>query len=80
MKIYEFTLILPEIDDATIDAVYGLCPDSSIGKSHGVMYAAFDRKAMSLEAALNSAVTDLRKLGIAPLRVEMDVPEPALAS
>ena len=79
MKTYEFTLILPDIDDATVDAVYGRCPDSSIGRSHGAMYVAFDREGMSLEVALDSAVTDLRQLGIVPLRVEMDVPEPAMA-
>ena len=79
MKTFEFTLIVPDIDDATADAVYGRCPDSSIGRSHGTMYVAFDREAMSLEAALDSAVADLRQLGIAPVRVEMDVREPAMA-
>ncbi len=80
MKIYEFTLILPHIDDAAVDAIYGLCQDSSIGKTHGTMYATFDRKSVSLEAALNSAIADLRKLGIEPLRVEIDVPAVAIAS
>ena len=80
MKTYEFTLIVPDIDDATVDAVYGRCPDSSIGSVHGTMYVAFDREAMSLEAALDSAIADLRQLGIAPIRVEMDVPESTLAS
>ena len=79
MKTYEFTLIVPDIDDVTIDAVYGRCPDSSIGSSHGTMYVAFNREAVSLEAALESAVSDLRQVGIVPLRVEMDVPESALA-
>lgn len=79
MKIYEFILIVPEIDDAAIDAVYGRCPDSSIGRSHGTMYVAFDREAVSLEAALDSAVTDLRQLGITPLRIEMDIPERLMA-
>ncbi len=80
MKTYEFTLILPDIDDSTVDAIYGLCQDSSIGKSKGTMYVTFDREAMSFEAALDSAVANLRKLGIEPLRVEMDVPELSLAS
>jgi hypothetical protein len=79
MKKYEFTLIIPEIDDATVDAVYGRFPDASIGKSHGVMYIAFDRESATLEDALKSAVRDLRRLGIDPMRVEMDVPEPAMA-
>ena len=80
MNVYEFTLIVPDIDDTTVDAVYGRCPDSSIGKSHGIMYVAFDREAKSLEAALESAVADLRRIGITPLRVEMDIPESAIAS
>ncbi len=80
MKTYEFTLILPDIDDATVDAIYGLCQDSSIGRSHGTMYIAFDRESISLEMALDSAVADLRRLGIDPLRVEMDVPVLAMAS
>ena len=80
MKTYEFTIILPDINDATVDAIYGRCPDSSIGEAHGTMYVAFDREAMSLEAALESAVADLRKLGVTPLRVEMDIPESAMAS
>ncbi len=80
MKTYEFTLILPDIDDATVDAIYGLCEDSSIGKSHGTMYIAFDRESISLEAALDSAVADSRRLGIDPLRVEIDVPVLAMAS
>lgn len=72
-------MIIPEIDDATVDAVYGRCPDASVGKSHGAMYVAFDRESTTLEDALESAVTDLRSLGIDPMRVEMDVPELAMA-
>lgn len=79
MKTFEFTLIVPDIDDAVIDAIYGKCPDSSVGRTHGTMYVAFDREASSLELALHSAVADLRQLGVRPLRVEMDVPEPTMA-
>jgi hypothetical protein len=80
MKTYAFTLIVADIDDTMVDAVYGRCPDSSSGRSRGTMYVAFDRKAISLEAALDSAVADLWQLGIAPLRIEMDVPKQALVS
>jgi hypothetical protein len=79
MKIYEFTVILPEIDDSTVDAIYHRCPDSSIGRSHGTMYAAFDREAIALEAALDSAAADLQQIGISPLRIELDEPKPAVA-
>lgn len=37
MNIYELTFVLPEINDAAVDAIYGRCPDNSIGKSHGRM-------------------------------------------
>ncbi|KOR31128.1 hypothetical protein TI05_13010 [Achromatium sp. WMS3] len=80
MKLYKFTLILPDIDDATVDAIYGQYHDISIGKSHGIMYAAFDREALSLEVALHSAILNLQKWKITPLRIEMDIPEVALAS
>ncbi len=80
MKTYEFTLILPDIDDSTVDAIYALCKDSSIGQSNGTMYVTFDREAISFDVALDSAVANLRKLGIEPLRVEMDVPALSIAS
>nr|VFJ60159.1 MAG: hypothetical protein BECKFW1821B_GA0114236_10542 [Candidatus Kentron sp. FW] len=82
MKTYEFTIILSEshIDESTTDAIYGKCRDSSVGGSHGVTYVAFDREGESLDMAVNSAVKDLRHLGITPLRVEMDIPEMAMAS
>lgn len=79
MKTYEFILIVPDIDDAIVEAVYERCLDTSVGRSHGTTYVAFDREATSLDAALDSAIDDLRQLGIAPIRVEMDVPEPAVA-
>ena len=80
MKIYEFTFILPEIDDATVNAIYGLCQDTSIGKAHGTMYVTFDRESVSLEMAIDSAISDLRKIRVEPIRIEMDVPTVALAS
>nr|VFK46606.1 MAG: hypothetical protein BECKTC1821D_GA0114238_103330 [Candidatus Kentron sp. TC] len=77
MKTYEFTVILsdPDIDEPTVDAVYGKCADSSIGRSHGTIYVAFDRESTSLDAALHSAIDDLRHLGITPRRVEMGILE-----
>ena len=74
MKTYEFTVIVPAMDDPTADAVYGLCPDSSVGATHGVSYVAFDREADTLEQAIQSAVSQLRHLGVEPLRIELDVP------
>jgi len=74
MKTYEFILVLPDIDDDTADAIYGKCDDSSVGKSSGTTYVAFDREAESLESAIRSAVADLNNIGVHPLRIEMEVP------
>ena len=74
MATYAFTLILPETDDAVVETIYGTCADASFGKSHGTTYAAFDREAVSLEAAINSAIADLERIGVQPSSIEMDVP------
>lgn len=76
MKVFEFSFLVADLGDETIDAIYGRCPDASVGASDGRTYVAFDREANCLESALDSAVADLWQLGIRPLRVEMDVPEP----
>lgn len=74
MKTYEFTLVLPDIDEETADAIYGKCTDSSLGKCSGTTCIAFDREAESLEFAIDSAVADLKSVGVQPLRLEMEVP------
>ncbi len=74
MKTYEFTLIVSEIENELAEQLYGICNDASLGKRHGVTYVAFDRESLSLEAAINSAFTDLTSIGIEPVRVEMAVP------
>lgn len=79
MTVYEFTLFVPPLDDDTINTIYSACDDVCIGTTHGETYVAFDREAGSLEAALNEATRELRGFGIEPTRVEMDVPELALA-
>ena len=73
MKTYEFTLTISEIDDETAEAIYGKCSDSSVGRCHGTTYVAFDRESESLEMAIDSAISDLRGIGVEPLRIEMDV-------
>ena len=77
MKTYAFTLILPEMDDTTAEMLYGACDDASLGKSHGTTYVAFDREAKSLEAAIDSALIDLKDIGVEPLRIEMAIPTTA---
>ena len=74
MMTYEFTLIIREIGDERVEALYARCDDASTGRSNGVAYVAFDREAESLESAIDTAVGDLRSVGIQPLRIEMPVP------
>ena len=74
MRTYEFTLVVSDLDDETADAIYGKCKDSSLGKCNGRTYVAFDREADSLESAIDSAIADLRSLGVQPLRIQMEVP------
>ena len=73
MRVYQFTVIVPELDDAGADAIYAACSDASVGASHGVPHVAFDRAADNLEQAIQSAVTDLRRVGVEPRRIELDV-------
>ena len=79
MKIFHFSLPIPTVDDAIVNALYGRYSDMSIGSCHEQMYVAFDREASCLESAIDSAVMDLRAMGIHPLRIELDVPELAAA-
>ena len=74
MRVYQFTLILSDLDDEIADAIYGKCRDSSTGRANGAAYVAFDREAVSLESAIASAVADLRSVGVEPLRIQMEVP------
>jgi len=74
MNTYEFTVIVPDMDKETAEAIYARCADSSLGKSNGTTYVAFDREAESLESAIASAVADLTGIGVRPIRVEMEVP------
>lgn len=74
MKTYEFTLVLSDVDDETAEAIYGKCHDSSLGMSNGTTYIAFDRQSKSLESAIDSAIADLKNVGVQPLRVEIEIP------
>ena len=78
MHTCQFTVIIPEVTDETADAIYGACDDASVGKSNDRTYVAFDREAESLEQAIEAAIADLRRVGVRPLRIEMEVP--AMAS
>lgn len=75
MQTFEFTVIVPHLDDETIDAIAGRCPDSGVGTRKGTTFVDFDREAMSLGSAIDSAVADLEELGIKPVRVLIDMPQ-----
>jgi hypothetical protein len=76
MQVYEFTIVIPEIDDDIIDSIAGRCPDSGVGTCEGTTFVDFDREAKSLGDAIDSAVADLKKLGIRAIRVTIDMPQP----
>jgi hypothetical protein len=69
MQTYEFTVLIPDVDDDMIDAIAGRCPDSGVGTCDGATFVAFDRQAKSLGDAIDTAVADLEALGIHAIRV-----------
>ena len=74
MPIHHFTLIVdsPDLqDDTLIDAVFEAgCDDAAISRTDGVQYVDFDREAASLDQAILSAVTDLKRIdGVALVRI-----------
>lgn len=72
MKTYEFNLILEhEPDEAAADAWYGRVDDSSLATLAGVPQISFHREAASLEAAIGSAINDVRSAGFETVRVEV---------
>lgn len=76
MKTYGFTVSIPAVDDDTIDAIAGKCPDSGVGTCEGETFVDFDRVANSLGEAIDTAVADLEALGVKPIRVMIDMPQP----
>jgi hypothetical protein len=73
MRIHEFKLILARTPtEAKADRFYGVCNDGTLLVTEGVAQVQFHRKAKSLEAALRSALADVRAVGLKTLRVEME--------
>lgn len=76
MKNHRFTLILDGLSEMTEDVTNALyeagCDDGSPGSSESVTHIAFDREAESLEEAIRSAVSDVRKAGLSVERVQID--------
>ena len=72
MTIYDFQLILPNLDDESIDRIYAKCGDVGIGTRSGVTYADVHREADSLGAAIDSVIADLGSCGVTPFEVHVD--------
>ncbi|MCH7990665.1 MAG: hypothetical protein IID46_16105 [Planctomycetes bacterium] len=76
MRIHRFSLILADLSEMTEEMANALyksgCDDGSPGSSCGLAQVAFDREADSLEGAIRSAVSDVRKAGFSVERVQID--------
>ena len=68
MSKYEFSLVLKgplELSEEIADKLYECgCDDGSPGTCNGVFSIDFHREASSLEAAINSAIQNVRDAGI----------------
>lgn len=67
-KIYQFTLVLKNIDEKTScveDSLYEAgCDDALVNFRNGAVYLEFDRKSSSLEEAVISAIKDVKSASI----------------
>ena len=71
MNTHEFTLVLDrEPDEAEANRLYAVFADGSIATLSGVSQVSFHRQAPSLEAAIRSALDDVRSAGFDASRVE----------
>ncbi len=78
MKTHEFTLVLTKTPgEAKAEKLYGICQDGTLAVRGSVGHIHFHRTADSLEAALTSAMADVRAAGMSVARVEM-APEAVL--
>ena len=81
---FVFTLIahgLSDWDEVDANAVFAAgCDDCSPGSRDGRVDFIFDRDAASLEAAIGSAVLDLKKAGISAWLESVESPEQDQAS
>lgn len=70
-EIYQFTLILKNIEEETPDLEDSLyeagCDDALINFRNGTVYLDFDRKAHSFEEAVLSAIRDVERASIKPI-------------
>ncbi len=73
MKIHEFTLILAaDPNEEEADQLHSIFDDGTITTVEGIPQIHFHREAFSLEAAIGSALLELRKAGFEVLRVHIN--------
>ena len=84
MKKYEFSLILtgsPELTEEIADQLFEAgCNDGTPGTCNGVFSIDFHREADSLEAAINSAIQNVKTAGYDVEHVQIEaraMPQPA---
>ena len=74
MPTHQFTVVVDGVDlqsDPAANALFAAgCDDATAGRVNGVQYVEFDREAVSLDAAIQSAVSDLQRLdGLEVVRI-----------
>ena len=73
MKAHEFTLILiADPNEEESDRLYGIFNDGTLATIGGVPQIRFHREAPSLEAAIRSAMANVRNAGFDVARVEIE--------
>ena len=82
MPIHHFTLIVdgPDLqNDAVIDALFEAgCADATVGRTGGIQYLDFDREAPTRAEAIQSALTDIKRVdGVHVVRIATAEPHPA---
>lgn len=72
---HEFTILVKSIGDAQekyADKLYSICGDAMLGRQGGSDFIDFVRKAPKFEEAVTSALQDVRKAGMTPIRIKLD--------
>ena len=74
MATHQFTIVVNRVDlqsDAGANALFVAgCDDATAARVNGVQYVDFDREAVTLDEAIRSALTDLRRVdGVKVVRI-----------
>jgi hypothetical protein len=75
LRKYDFTILVKNIDDdhgRCAQRLYAVCGDAMLGRQAGYDFVDFIRKADSFEEAATSAIRDVRKARMTPMRIKLD--------